>query len=86
MVKKEKPYVLFVAEIIYLEILKIKKDNNFTNVDAIDNFIGSEIKNKNTVATTLVRAKIFLLIYKLRLTISSHGIHRNKTNNNQKTF
>ena len=44
MVSKDKPYVLFVAEIIYLEISKIKKKNiSFSNKDAIDNFIGSEI-------------------------------------------
>ena len=46
MVSKEKPYVLFVAEIIYLEISKIKRNNNFTNIDAIDNFIGSEVYKK----------------------------------------
>ena len=46
MVSKERPYVLFVAEIIYLEISKIKKNNNFTNIDAIDNFIGSEVYKK----------------------------------------
>ncbi len=40
---KEKPYVLFVAEEIYLEICQIKKKNpDFTNIDAIDNFIGSD--------------------------------------------
>tara|TARA_S200000501_G_C20406491_1_gene561606 strand:+ start:161 stop:598 length:438 start_codon:yes stop_codon:yes gene_type:complete len=44
MVSKDKPYMLFVAEIIYLEISKIKKKNiSFSNKDAIDNFIGSEI-------------------------------------------
>jgi len=43
----ERPYVLFVAEKIYLEISKIKKKNlNFTNIDAIDNFIGSESYNE----------------------------------------
>jgi len=47
MVSKERPYVLFVAEIIYSEISKIKKkNNNFTNIDAIDNFIGSEVYKK----------------------------------------
>ena len=47
MVTKDKPYVLFVAELIYLEISKIKKNNlNFSNIDAIDNFIGSKIYNK----------------------------------------
>ena len=40
---KEKPYVLFVAEIIYLEISRIKKNNlDFTNIDAIDGFIGTK--------------------------------------------
>jgi hypothetical protein len=40
---KERPYVLFVAEVIYLEICKIKKSNpSFSNINAIDNFIGSE--------------------------------------------
>ena len=43
MVSKERPYVLFVAEIIYSEISKIKKNNNFSNIEAIDNFIGSKI-------------------------------------------
>ena len=44
---KERPYVLFVAEIIYSEISKIKKNNiGFSNIDAIDSFIGSEIYKK----------------------------------------
>jgi hypothetical protein len=43
MVSKDKPYVLFVAEIIYLEVSKIKKNNtDFSNIDAIDGFIGTE--------------------------------------------
>tara|TARA_B100000767_G_scaffold266271_1_gene283394 strand:+ start:758 stop:1195 length:438 start_codon:yes stop_codon:yes gene_type:complete len=47
MPSEEKPYVLFVAEIIYFEILKIKKENiDFSNIDAIDNFIGSKIYKK----------------------------------------
>tara|TARA_Y100000996_G_C22367009_1_gene579395 strand:+ start:94 stop:534 length:441 start_codon:yes stop_codon:yes gene_type:complete len=43
----EKPYILRVAEIIYLEISKIKKNNQeFSNIDAIEYFIGSkEYKN-----------------------------------------
>ena len=41
---KNRPYVLFVAEIIYLKICEIKKKNpNFTNIEAIENFIGSEL-------------------------------------------
>ena len=47
MVSKDKPYVLFVAEIIYLEISKIKKNNlEFSNIDAIDGFIGTETYKK----------------------------------------
>ena len=43
MKSKEKPYVLFVAELIYLEVCKIKKKNPYlNNVDAIEAFIGSE--------------------------------------------
>ena len=37
------PHVLFVAEKIYKEVTKLKKLNSeFTNVDAIDTFIGSK--------------------------------------------
>ena len=43
MPSKEKPYVLFVAELIYLEICEIKKKNPYlNNVDAIEAFVGSE--------------------------------------------
>ena len=43
MVNKEKPYVLFVAEKIYSEVSIIKKKNkDFSNIDAIDNFFSSE--------------------------------------------
>ena len=41
MKSKDKPYILYVAEKIYLEVSKIKKKNNgFSNIDAIDGFIG----------------------------------------------
>ena len=41
---EEKPYVLYVAEIIYSKISEIKKENfNFSNTDAIKKFIGSEL-------------------------------------------
>ena len=44
MSSKEKPYVLFVAEKIYLKICKIKKENlDFSNIDAIEAFMGSKI-------------------------------------------
>ena len=43
MSSKVRPYVLYVAEAIYLEICKIKKKNPvFSNIDAIDAYIGSE--------------------------------------------
>tara|TARA_A100001011_G_C14091041_1_gene748608 strand:- start:298 stop:735 length:438 start_codon:yes stop_codon:yes gene_type:complete len=44
MQSEERPYVLFVAEKIYSEICLIKKKNpEFTNIDAIENFIGSKM-------------------------------------------
>ncbi len=44
---KERPYVLFVAEVIYSEVFKIKKNNSgFSNINAIDNFIGTETYNE----------------------------------------
>ena len=47
MPSEEKPYVLFVAELIYFEISNIKRNNpNFSNIDAIDNFIGTKIYKK----------------------------------------
>ena len=40
----EKPYILHVAEKIYLEISGIKNKNNaFSNTNAINKFIGSEV-------------------------------------------
>ena len=43
MQSKERPYVLFVAEIIYSNISDIKKKNSsFSNITAIESFIGSE--------------------------------------------
>ena len=47
MQSKEKPYVLFVAELIYSKICAIKKKNpNFSNIDSVDNFIGSPTYNE----------------------------------------
>ena len=44
MASKERPYVLYVAEMIYSKISEIKKKNPvFTNIDAIDAFIGTEL-------------------------------------------
>ena len=43
MKSKERPYVLYVAEVIYLEISNIKKNNpDFSNVDSVEAFIGSK--------------------------------------------
>jgi len=43
MKSKERPYVLFVAEKIYLQICEIKKKNlDISNIDAIESFMGSE--------------------------------------------
>ena len=40
---EDRPYVLIVAEKIYLEISKIKTENpNFSNIEAIKSFIGSK--------------------------------------------
>ena len=40
------PYILFVAELIYSKICDIKDKNpSFSNIDSIDNFIGSETYN-----------------------------------------
>ena len=47
MATKEKPYVLLVAELIYLDIFKIKKKNpEFSNINAIESFIGTETYKK----------------------------------------
>ena len=47
MQSKEKPFVLFVAEKIYLEVSSIKKNNpDYSNIDAIDAFIGSKMYQK----------------------------------------
>ena len=44
---QEKPYVLYVAEVIYSEISEIKKKNlNLSNTDAINNFIGTKTYNE----------------------------------------
>ena len=40
----EKPYILHVAEKIYIEVTKIKKENKgFSTTDSINSFIGSKI-------------------------------------------
>ena len=43
MKSKNRPYVLSVAETIYLEISNIKKNNpDFSNIDSVEAFIGSK--------------------------------------------
>ena len=47
MQSKEKPYVLFVAEIIYSKICEIKKKNpSFSNIDSVEGFIGTKTYKK----------------------------------------
>ena len=47
MQSKEKPYVLFVAEIIYSKICEIKNKNpSFSNIDSVEGFIGTETYKK----------------------------------------
>ncbi len=47
MQSKERPYVLFVAEVIYSKICEIKKKNpSFSNIDAVEGFIGTETYKK----------------------------------------
>ena len=43
MPSKEKPYVLLAAELIYLKVCEIKKENpDLSNINAIESFISSE--------------------------------------------
>ena len=47
MSSKVKPYVLLVAELIYTKICEIKKMNpDFSNINAIEAFIGTETYNQ----------------------------------------
>ena len=44
--KQKKPYVIYLAEIIYNNIADIKKKNpDISNINAIEGFIGTEIYN-----------------------------------------
>ena len=41
---KEKPYIIYMAEVIYNNITDIKKNNpNISNIDAVEGFIGTSI-------------------------------------------
>ena len=45
--KTEKPYVIYLAEVIYKNIADIKKNNlDISNVEAIEGFIGTKIYNE----------------------------------------
>ena len=45
--KTEKPYVIYLAEIIYINIIDIKKNNlDISNIDAVEGFIGTKIYNE----------------------------------------
>ena len=47
MSSKEKPYILLVAEAIYSKVCEIKKKNpELSNINAIENFIGSTTYNE----------------------------------------
>ena len=47
MLSKDKPYVLLVAELIYSEISDIKKKNpDFSKINAVETFIGTETYKK----------------------------------------
>ena len=43
-IDKKKPYVIYLAEVIYNNIANIKKNNSdISNIDAIESFIGTKI-------------------------------------------
>jgi len=45
--KTEKPYVIYLAEIIYKNIADIKKNNlDISNIDAVEGFIGTKTYNE----------------------------------------
>ena len=45
--KNEKPYVIYLAEIIYKNIVDIKKNNlDISNIDAVEGFIGTKTYNE----------------------------------------
>ena len=45
--KTEKPYVIYLAELIYKSIVDIKKNNSdISNIDAVEGFIGTKIYNE----------------------------------------
>ncbi len=47
MKSNDRPYILYVAEVIYTCICEIKKKNSgFSNINAIENFIGSKVYNE----------------------------------------
>ena len=45
--KTNKPYVIYLAEVIYKNIVNIKKNNSdISNIDAVESFIGTKIYNE----------------------------------------
>tara|TARA_Y100000996_G_scaffold380463_1_gene334368 strand:+ start:413 stop:829 length:417 start_codon:yes stop_codon:yes gene_type:complete len=59
MQSKKRPYILLVAEIIYIKIYEIKKKNpDFSVIDSIDSFIGSETYKK--ISTGKFHDEIFM--------------------------
>mgnify|MGYP001165244575 CR=1 FL=1 len=42
--EKKKPYVIYMAEVIYNKIIEIKKNNpDISNIDAVERFIGTKV-------------------------------------------
>ena len=45
--KVKKPYVIYLAEVIYKDIADIKKNNlDISNINAVEGFIGTKIYNE----------------------------------------
>ena len=66
MQSKKKPYVLLVAELIYSKVCELKKKNpELSNINAIENFIGSTTYNEissgkfhDDLITKLIKKKV----------------------------
>ena len=64
--KVKKPYVIYLAEVIYKDIADIKKNNSdISNIDAIEGFIGTkkyeEISSGNSVQPNIIFLQLFLI-------------------------
>ena len=71
---KDRPYVLFVAEVIYSKICEIKNNNlNLSNIDAIESFIGTELYNEIGSGTTASK-----LIFHGKFGTAANNVHEFK--------